>query len=49
MAEGLAGAFERGLCRNVGVSNFNAKQVRKISRFFSPCFHNVLFAGKVVL
>lgn len=28
MAEGLARACERGLCRSVGVSNFNAEQVR---------------------
>lgn len=27
LAEGLAAACDRGMCRSVGVSNFNAKQV----------------------
>lgn len=30
LAEGMAAVCERGLCRSVGVSNFNAKQVRQI-------------------
>ncbi|CAM9928832.1 unnamed protein product [Pylaiella littoralis] len=31
LAEGLSKACDRGLCRSVGVSNFNAKQMREFS------------------
>ncbi|CAM9397081.1 unnamed protein product [Ectocarpus sp. 8 AP-2014] len=31
MAEGLSRACDRGLCRSVGVSNFNAQQMREFS------------------
>ncbi|CAN0017938.1 unnamed protein product [Ascophyllum nodosum] len=31
LAEGLAAACERGMCRSVGVSNFNAQQMREFS------------------
>ncbi|CAM9861447.1 unnamed protein product, partial [Laminaria digitata] len=31
LAEGMAAACDRGLCRSVGVSNFNAKQIRQFS------------------
>ena len=30
LAEGLAAACERGMCRSVGVSNFNAQQVTRV-------------------